>query len=463
MAVAPFVGALLVLASCAAERTRSPLASQSGRAEGAAPSEPDAAVSAAFELAFAPDPALQRLIDPVPAARATAWVGGDVASSVGVTPRRFVWLFGDTLLGRVSRRCPRGQSPCRKIDWAHPDASVIPNSVGVMRFDTRGRPAPIVEFWRTEQGAPSPVFAAPEPGEILWPLAAARVGASLVIAASRHSRATGLLPLGNLLLVVRNPEADPRQWDYTTHPLPNVRAGPGEPDPLTWTTALVTEAPYLYVVGQRGVGFEARAVLCRVRLRDVADRDWQPRPEFLVAGAPGADPVWSEVPGTPDAPLFEIPGLPGTSEATFERTGGLGWVTFRIPPLGFEVHAYTAPDLRGPWSDRGIVYRVPPPWSTAAHMDCLTPEAGCGQERFAAYAVKSHPELAPAGGFALSYNVNLLAGSVKAAEQAAAELEGFYMPQMIAGVPLPMGVRDRAPDPRSGQAAVVQPSRESNR
>jgi len=173
-------------------------------------------------------------------------------------------------------------------------------------------------------------------------------------------------------------------------------------------------------------------VLARLRLDAIGGPDWQPELEYLV-GDP--EPVWSARFSLDS--LHPLPGLPGTSEATFEHRDDLGWVTFQIPPFGFHIRAYTAPALAGPWSDRGVVYRIPPPWSTDLRTDCLTPEIACGWERFAAYAAKSHPELAPPGGFAVTYNVNVLFGSLETATRAARDFSGFYVPRVLAGVSPP--------------------------
>ena len=58
----------------------------------------------------------------------------------------------------------------------------------------------------------------------------------------------------------------------------------------------------------------------------------------------------------------------------------------------------------------------------------------CGFDQFATYAAKSHPELAPPGGFAVTYNVNLANGTLETAERAAEEHDAFYVPQFVAGV-----------------------------
>jgi hypothetical protein len=419
--------AALTLAGCAAVPT--PSASPPVALSGAAGHAP----TAGLELHLAPDPALQALIDPPPTSeRRPVWLGGDIASSIEVSPGRFVWLFGDTLVGTLVPDCATGPPGCRVVPRvADPDSDVIANSTGVMEISPPDRPRPIVKYWRTEGGRAAPILATAAPDEILWPLAAVRVGGKLLLAVSRHSRAGGLAPLGNLFVRVHDPGARPDRWRYDVHAVPGVRAGIDETAPLTWTTALVPHGGHLYVVGQLGAGIGAYTVLARMALDEVGRAAWEPQLEYLLASGADTEPTWGELSG--GAPLYVLPGLPGTSESTFQHRNDLGWVTFQIPPFAFEIHAYTAPELYGPWSDRGVVYRIPPPWSTAERTDCLSPEIACGWERFAAYAVKSHPELAPPGGFALTYNVNLLFGTLAGAARAAKELDGFYVPQMVAG------------------------------
>src|SRR3990172_2891178 len=127
--------------------------------------------------------------------------------------------------------------------------------------------------------------------------------------------------------------------------------------------------------------------------------------------------------GSDAAHLHDLAALPGTSEAVITFGERLGWHPFQILPLSFDVRLYTAPELPGPWRDRGVVYRIPAPWRTAR-----TPCAGAGVDcplRYAAYAVKAHPELAVPGGIARSYNVNVYDGSEDAAARAAEGVHGF--------------------------------------
>lgn len=404
-----------------------------GRGAAGAPAGALASDSATLGLELAPDPALQRLIDPRPDGRSPVWLGGDVAASVEIAPERAVWLFGDTIVGRLDPACSAPQAGCRhRPSSPEVESSVLANSAGTMRLRGPSRPLPIVKQFREIAGKPAPIFAGAHRGELWWPLAAARVGRTLLVAVSVHRRASGLVPLENLYVRVRNPGDPPRAWVYDAHPVPNAQVGLEAATPLTWTTALVPLGEFVYAFGQKGVGFHARTVLSRMRGDSIGKPGWRPRPEYLVHSPSGGDPVWSDRFALES--LQEIDGLPGTSEATFERSPELGWVTFQIPPLSFEIRLYTADELAGPWHDRGVVYRVPPPWSTTLRTDCWSPEAGCGQDRFAAYAAKSHPELAPPGGFALTYNVNLLFGTLAAAVETAEQVADFYVPQAVAGV-----------------------------
>jgi hypothetical protein len=168
----------------------------------------------------------------------------------------------------------------------------------------------------------------------------------------------------------------------------------------------------------------------------------------LTRADPGEEgaPYWST--GLDPARLHPLPGLPGTSEATIDFAGGLGWYTFQVPPLAYEVRLYTADDLLGPWRDAGVVYEIPAPWSTTTHGACPAPpppgtppdevDPAC-EPVYSAYAAKAHPELAPPGGHAVSYNVNVWTGGLEAAIEAVETLPAFYVPRMLA---TPDGARD---------------------
>ncbi len=423
---------LPLLTQCAAVRA--------GRLRPAPPLPPPASEEQRHpEVALVADAALQRLIDPYPAAEGPSWLGADVASSVRLADDRWVWLFGDTLLGTIVGDCSSGGG-CRR-EVRGPGAGMIANSVGTMVLGADGAPWPVVKYWRTEDDAPAPIFSTPEEG-FLWPLAGVRVGTVLLVAANRHTFASGLVPVDNVLVRVWNPDAPPDAWLYDVHRFPGFVPATDGGRLVSWTSALVLLDGMVYALGSRDVGLEAEAVLSRFPADAVTDADWRLEPEYLTQADDGGAPYWSSALDV--AHLYVIPGLPGTSESTLDFAPGVGWYTFQIPALRYEIRMYTADDLLGPWRDQGIVYEIPPPWSTTTRGYCPEPppletppeEIDPACERvFSAYAAKAHPELAPAGGHAVSYNVNVWAGGLDAAIEALETMPAFYVPRMLATPP----------------------------
>src|SRR5262245_15330477 len=253
---------------------------------------------------------VQRLVEPRPSAAAFDWLGGDVASSAPLSADRYVWIFGDTLLGRARRDCPRGVHYCGRLLDDDPDRAMIANSVAIMHVDSDGQAGALEPYWRTVGGRPAPIFEAATPDEFLWPLAVARTGQPLLVTASVHSRVTGLFSLGSVLLRVENPDELPSRWRYTRYVLPNtIRAAQGRTQ-LSWATALVPLGTHVYLVGERDVGLGSQTVLARFDVVDVAASSWQPALEYLTGK--GRDLAWRRT--FDEARLYRIPGLPGTSE-----------------------------------------------------------------------------------------------------------------------------------------------------
>ena len=359
------------------------------------------------------------MLEPRPSGGHREWLGGDVASSTELARHRYVWIFGDTLLGRVRRDCPPPTVYCGRDVDDDPERAMIANSVGIVQLGADGRPRPLVPYWRMVDGRPAPMFDAERPGEFLWPLAVARVGRPLLVAASVHTREFGLFSLGSVLVRVRNPDHHPTRWRYDRHPLPNTRVTEAGRPQLSWVTALVPFGTHLYLVGEHGTGPGSRTVLARVPIDGVSEPTWRPDPEYLTFADAAAR--WER---TFDVQrLYRIPGLPGTSEADFLRAPDGTWATYRIPPGTFEIRRYAAPALFGPWEDDGVVYRIPAPWSTARRPD--------GSPRYAAYAVKAHPELGSVARPMLTYNVNVTDGRFESAVREAEQRSDFYVPQVL--------------------------------
>lgn len=401
---------------------------------------------------FAPSEALQFLVDPYPAPEGPSWLGADVGTSIRVSEDRYIWIFGDTLLGAVRDHCPDDETYCdRKVDHGGERIGMIRNTAGVSERGDDGSFRRVVKYWPTRDGDPHDTFASGVEGQFLWPLAGVRAGEPVLIVANRHTPESGLAPVGNVILRIANPDADPPDWKITRHELPNFRAFDGPAPSLVWTMAIVHLGRHAYIFGERGSAFDAETVLARVAVADVTAADWAPKPEYLMRTSEG-DLQWShdfEVDR-----LHVVRGLPGTSETTVNYDPAVGWYSYQLPPLDFDVYLYTAPDLEGPWRNSGVVYRLPAPWSTTRNEAC--PDGAITCMEYIAYAVKAHPELAPPGGRVLTYNVNLGSGSLRGAELAAERVPGFYVPQMVVG---PNGGPSHAAavSPLSPESALPRP------
>lgn len=383
---------------------------------------------------FAAAPQWQQLIDPRPAAPGTlAWLGGDVASSVQAGPDRWLWIFGDTLLGTVRDDCPDGVAYCDRDVDDRLTHGMIANTVGVMTRRPDGGLAPLDTHWRMVDGEPRPIFEAEAPGEFLWPLSLAYVDGVLLVAASRHTRAMGLASLGDVLLRVTNPEALPQQWVYDRTPVPHTRPDvPGETAALTWATALVPRKGAVYLFGRLGSAAGMGTVVARFPTADLGAESWVLAPEYLQRRtASSADLVWTTA--FDGDLLYEIPGLPGTSEATITFDERLGWITYRIEWMSHTIALYTAADLMGPWTARGSIYEIPPPEGCVGRIG--DEGAGCVGVPYFAYAAKAHPSWAGPGTKVVSYNVNVLSADLDDALRAAERARAFYIPRLIAATP----------------------------
>lgn len=378
---------------------------------------------------FAPSTPLQFLVDPYPATEGPSWLGADVGTSIPVDDDRYIWIFGDTLLGAVKDECPDDEIYCdRVVDHGDGLIGMIRNTAGVSERADDGSFRRIVKYWPVEGGDPYDTFASGVEGQFLWPLAGVRAGEPVLIVANRHTPESGLAPVGNVIVRIANPDDDPPDWEITRHELPNFRAFDGPPPSLVWTMAIVHLGRHAYIFGERGSAFDAKTVLARVEVDAVTADDWKPAPEYLLRTTNG-DLEWSR--DFDVDRLHVVRGLPGTSETTVNYDPAVGWYSYQLPPLAFEIYMYTAPDLEGPWRNSGVVYRLPSPWSTEKNEKC--PDGAITCMEYIAYAVKAHPELAPAGGRVLTYNVNLGSGSLRGAELAAERVPGFYIPQMLVG------------------------------
>lgn len=313
---------------------------------------------------------LQEMMNPKEGSSGLTWLGADAATSIRVNPDRYVWLFGDTIIG--------------KSEEGIRDYSVfIHNTIGVYERVEKGNFTRIRKCYREEGEKIKPIFESDESETFYWPLVGAKLDSSLLIAGSKVTtkNSESFKVLGTTFFNVENPEDPPESWRYESQFVP-------KDGDITWGNALVRRDEWVYVFGQKGTGLSSRTVLSKLTVSDAEEGSWSQRLNYV-------DGKWKS-----DTAPEPIEGLPGTSETTVQYNPFFGWYSLQIPPLSFDVHLYTADKLKGPWHDQGTVYTVPSPWSKEKTED--------GKHVFSAYAVKSHPELSKANNeIVLTYNVNL--------------------------------------------------------
>lgn len=352
-----------------------------------------------LEKAIHPDK-LQSLINPVEEGSGrVSWLGADAATSIKVTSDRYVWLFGDTILGKEENGTRRY-------------SVFIHNTVGVTTKNEAGNFTRIEKHYRKEGGKITGIFNTTKGNYFYWPLVGTELDGSLLIAASKVTTkgVKNFKVLGTTLFTVKNPMHPPEDWKFDKVFLKKKNG-------VTWGSAITRQNDWLYLFGQKGTGLSSKTLVSKIRVGTAKKGNWDER---LYYG----DGNWKE--GRKAEPLKN---LPGTSETTIQHNSFFGWYCLQIPPFGFDIHLYTAAAITGPWKDRGAVYSVPSPWSTEKTKK--------GKHVFSAYAAKSHPELTDRfNEIVLTYNLNLnpfasdLGGNLQQ-YIGKEKYEGLYVPQFV--------------------------------
>jgi hypothetical protein len=340
---------------------------------------------------------LQSLINPPKGVDKKTWLGADAATSIHISGNRYIWLFGDTIIGKSNfpKRYPLTPA----------DGGFVHNSVGVTQC-AKGTCSPMKKYFKPGFKA---VFSPETPNQYYWVLSGSMIYKKLFLVACRlDSKSTAIL--GTTFLVVDNPESLPSQWHVeTAYNVPNTN------DQLNWFTSVVKNNNYLYIFGEQGTGYNAKTVLSRISLEAVANQQWNRR-QFFSNG------VWAST-----AKPTVIKGLPGTSEMSVIYYHDK-WFTIQIPPFGYKVIPYKADNLSGPWKADSALYTIPAPWST---------EKRDGKLVFSTYAPKLHPEMSRHDEVVMTYNTNTnnfvigskLANKIFYADLPQVKYQGLYIPQ----------------------------------
>ncbi len=242
------------------------------------------------------------------------WTGGDGAYSVDLGRGRTLWLFGDTLVGQIE-------------DGKRTRMDMIHNSFAITWADQK-------EFFLHEL-KPS------EKGTYYWPSDGAMWNDRLWIFEKKVRNQPGGPPgldfewMGEDLLEIKNPQADPPDWKIERHP-----AGPLHPG-----IACLVHEGQLYAYGLK----DGKSVLIRY------DQDLEP--EYFSATIGAVDSLsgqgWSKDPSKA-AVLFEQ----AASEMSVMPFRDHFLAVYTRGGLGPEVVARTAPSPEGPWSEPVVLYRA---------------------------------------------------------------------------------------------------------
>jgi hypothetical protein len=167
----------------------------------------------------------------------TGWIGADGVFSQPLRDDRVLWLFGDTLYGRVDGR--------RRVD-----AVMVNNSIAI----TGRSPQTAGSFpvFRTAANTPRSALVPPDGPGWFWPLSVSLVGDRLAIFLTRVDKSNdpgvfGFQLIGQSLALVTNPESPPTEWKIDWIALPNTLFTAERQ--RSWGAALLPMGDWLYIYG----------------------------------------------------------------------------------------------------------------------------------------------------------------------------------------------------------------------
>jgi len=303
-------------------------------------------------------------------AREAGFTGFDGCASVPLSDGRVLWLFSDSIVGRVEN----GKHA--------PGATMVNNAVAI----TRG-PDPDPEFFWGHGDKPRAMFPCVRAGEWYWlPGGAVDAGEQgpLVIFGARMGRTgkpdAGVWDFegrGSDAIVIENPRDGPGAWRWHAHELFGADGGKAGRR-RAWGAATLRDGAASYVFGIDSTDvFHKTLLVARCPTKLIACRDsWEFR---------GADGAWSAKPEDASAVCDNM-----ADEFTITRVAGGYAMVHMEANLGRRVMVRRSEAIDGPWSEGQAVYTAPEP---------------SGDSRIMVYGAKAHPEIG-GDGLLVSYCVN---------------------------------------------------------
>jgi hypothetical protein len=288
------------------------------------------------------------------------WIGGDAAGSVLLDHGRVLWLFGDSLLGKISQ------------GHRHIDA-MVHNTIAIQSGSTPQNSR--MEFFHGGNALMPQAFIRPKSlKEWLWLSGGAiRNINGLYLFMPRITNASGpkgwnFRVQGMVLGRVRNPEEPPNFWKIHQFGMPWFR-GEESGKERSFGASILQAGPWVYIYGFECEKSTGNRCLLIARTRDASLENFGAW-EFLANGAwvrdfkkasPQADHLGTE---------FSVSWLPGLHRYV---------LVYTKDGLSDKIIMRSSPSPSGPWSDPITIFKIPN-FSHSRGTFC--------------YAAKAHPELA---------------------------------------------------------------------
>jgi Domain of unknown function (DUF4185) len=311
----------------------------------------------------APAPDIDALFE-----RADGWIGADGAYSVALSPKRTLWLFSDTWVGKIQ-------------DGRRTDATIVNNSVGVQE-GASGRLNYTIA--RSRDGKPVALFVPSDGRGWFWLQAGVGDGSRLSLFLNQVEKTDdksvfGFRSVGLWLGTVANAGQPPESWRIEQVKMPNAVFSKDRT--LVWGAAVLRVGDDLYVYGtdeRRGQGLPKRQmVVARVQAASV---------NVFTAWRYFRNGSWAE-------DFRNLSPLAGdiASEYSVTAFGNRYLVVYTERGLSPRIMGRMADHPWGPWSEPTMLYECP--------------EMSRDKKLFC-YSAKAHPSLSSGQDLVVSYVVN---------------------------------------------------------
>jgi hypothetical protein len=299
----------------------------------------------------------------------SGWIGADGDYSLPLSTNRTLWLFSDSLVGRVK-------------DGKRVDSVMIHNSIALQEGTNR----PVFFYGRNAAGK-AESFVEPEhgePGGYFWlnhgvatPRALYFFALQVVTVDSKS--VFGFKTRDGWLITVTNPAAPPLRWRMTQSRVPFTKIA--DDQSLVFGGAVLRAGGDLYVFGTESGGKDHSRndlVVARVSEDGIADfSQWR----FWSGGR------WEKEPANL-APVFANVG----SEYSVTWLAALKkYAAVYSDGISGRIMLRVAPEITGPWSEARVIYECP---------------EATGKTKAFCYAAKAHPELAGPDELLITYAAN---------------------------------------------------------